>query len=123
MTHALLRRRSVEISTSFPALHIAATYGLGEAVVSGEEFSDEFLLDPTDLKVIKRVKGSKRNEYRVRADRSGIEKVPVSKERQERCGLGNCRGRRRWLTLRRVGAAAAGVWVCGAGGAQVLHGN
>ena len=76
---------SVEISTSFPALHIAATYGLGEAVVSGEEFSDEFLLDPTDLKVIKRVKGSKRNEYRVRADRSGIEKVPVSKERQERC--------------------------------------
>lgn len=53
---------SMEISTSFPALHIAATYGLGEAVVSGEEFSDEFLLDPEDMRIIKRVKGTKANQ-------------------------------------------------------------
>jgi phosphoenolpyruvate synthase/pyruvate phosphate dikinase len=38
------------------------SYGLGEAVVSGEETSDEWLLDPTTLETIKRAKGSKTNE-------------------------------------------------------------
>ena len=37
---------SVEVSTGFKAVHIAASYGLGEAVVSGRVTSDEWLLNP-----------------------------------------------------------------------------
>lgn len=75
---------SVELSTSFPAIHIAATYGLGEAVVSGEETSDEWLLHPQSLEVIKRAKGSKSNEYRLAESGSGIVKVPVDATRRTR---------------------------------------
>ena len=51
---------SVEVSTGFPAVHLAASYGLGEAVVSGEVTSDEWLLKPSNLTVLKRVLGSKK---------------------------------------------------------------
>jgi pyruvate,water dikinase len=51
---------SVEVSTSFPSVHIAASYGLGEAVVSGRVTSDEWILDPKNLTVIKQVCGSKK---------------------------------------------------------------
>lgn len=69
---------SIEIGTSFPGLHVAATYGLGESLVSGEVTSDEWLLDPDDLRLIKRVRGSKRFKYRILEASSGIEKVEIS---------------------------------------------
>ena len=49
---------SVEVSTGYPGIHLAASYGLGEAVVSGFVTSDEWLFDKNDLTIIKRVLGS-----------------------------------------------------------------
>ena len=51
---------SVEVSTGFPSVHVAASYGLGEAVVSGKVTSDEWLLHPKSLDIIKNVCGSKK---------------------------------------------------------------
>ena len=51
---------SVEVSTGYPAIHIAASYGLGEAVVSGQVTSDEWLIHPETNVTIKRVRGSKK---------------------------------------------------------------
>ena len=71
---------SVEISSSYPAMHVCASYGLGEAVVSGiaansvslitqyclgTTTGDEWLLDKADpsLRIIKQVCGSKAIEF------------------------------------------------------------
>lgn len=51
---------SVEVSTGYPAIHIAASYGLGEAVVSGMVTSDEWLIHPQTYETVKRVRGSKK---------------------------------------------------------------
>lgn len=103
---------SQELSTGFPAVHISATYGIGEAVVSGEVTADEWLVEKVRARgVIKRVLGSKRTEFRQKRFRSsgsldarsdaggleektqeeqpsislsGIEQVDVSEERRTR---------------------------------------
>ena len=68
---------SVEIATGFDGLHIAATYGLGEGVVSGEVTSDEWLFQSNSPHtLIKQTLGSKSVKY-IRKDGSGIEKVNV----------------------------------------------
>jgi phosphoenolpyruvate synthase/pyruvate phosphate dikinase len=62
MVHQIVAGTSfiIEISTGFPAVHIAASYGLGESVVSGEVTSDEWLVDRQKLVIIKKVCGSKK---------------------------------------------------------------
>ena len=84
---------SQELSTGFPAVHISASYGIGEAVVSGEVTADEWLVEKGgQSRVIKRVLGSKMSEFRAKRSRnaqskpqkSGIELVPVSAERRAR---------------------------------------
>jgi len=72
---------SIEIGSSFPGLHIAAAYGLGEGVVSGEVTSDEWLFEKETLTLIKRVRGSKNTEF-VSVPPMGIEQRAVSMERQ-----------------------------------------
>ena len=68
---------SLEMSTGFPAIHIAASYGLGEAVVSGQVTSDEWLIHPANLKTIKRVRGSKKEMCVTEEGKSGTIWVPV----------------------------------------------
>lgn len=71
---------SIEIGTSYPGLHIAASLGLGESLVSGEVTSDEWLLDAERLHVIKQIRGSKRFRYERAADGSGIEMIATHAE-------------------------------------------
>ena len=81
---------SQELSTGFPAVHISAAYGIGEAVVSGEVTADEWLVEKGGKsRIIKRVLGSKMAEFRAKRSRpdekaSGIELIPVSAERRAR---------------------------------------
>ena len=75
---------SVELNTGFPAAQVAASYGLGEAVVSGEVTSDEWLFDRSKLACIKRVLGSKKCEYVPRRGASGCDKVAVEERRRAR---------------------------------------
>jgi len=75
---------SLELSTGFSATHVAASYGLGEAVVSGEVTADEWLLDVKDNTVIKRVLGSKLVEYVAKKNKSGVDIVDVDAERRAR---------------------------------------
>lgn len=78
---------SVEVSTGFPAIHIAASYGLGEAVVSGMVTSDEWLIHPDSMNTVKRVRGSKKEMCVTKAAGvSGTEwvDVPMS-DRQRFC--------------------------------------
>ena len=75
---------SVELNTGFPAAQVAASYGLGEAVVSGEVTSDEWLFDRTTMACIKRVLGSKKCEYVPRSGASGCDKVAVEERRRAR---------------------------------------
>ena len=99
---------SLELSTGFPAIHVTASYGIGEAVVSGEVTADEWLVEKNDLggssvgqnRIVKRVLGSKLSEFRPRKQTvqvetpgmedalktenvSGIEQLEVSKARRE----------------------------------------
>ena len=80
---------SVELSTGFPAAHIAASYGLGEAVVSGEVTSDEWLVDRQNLTIIKNVIGSKKSEFLMLDDKSGTEIKEVSLERRQKLCMSN----------------------------------
>ena len=73
---------SVEISTGFPAVNIAASYGLGEAVVSGEVTSDEWLVNNNDLSFIKTVIGSKKFEYVMNENGSGTFTRDVSLDKR-----------------------------------------
>uniref|UniRef100_A0A7S3LRR7 pyruvate, water dikinase n=1 Tax=Aplanochytrium stocchinoi TaxID=215587 RepID=A0A7S3LRR7_9STRA len=73
---------STEISTSFPGIHVAALYGLGEGLVSGEITSDEWLLNRDSFDVIRQVCGSKREYYQSRKSRSGIELKKTSLKMQ-----------------------------------------
>jgi pyruvate,water dikinase len=75
---------SVEIGTGYAGIHIAASLGLGEAVVSGDVTSDEWLLHAARLEVVKQTRGSKRFQYVSQRDgervTSGVERVAVSAE-------------------------------------------
>jgi phosphoenolpyruvate synthase/pyruvate phosphate dikinase len=51
---------SIEISTGFPAVHIAASYGLGDSVVSDEVTSEEWLVVRQKVQIIKKVFASKK---------------------------------------------------------------
>ncbi len=60
---------------------IDASWGLGEAVVSGEVTPDNFLVDKVLREVIKREISTKHIEYRL-TDQGMVEKLPVEPERQ-----------------------------------------
>ncbi len=73
--------------TSDPAgdrenIHINASYGLGEAVVSGIVSPDEYICNRKG-DILKEIKGSKEEEIIYNKDNKGTIKVKVSKERQE----------------------------------------
>ena len=74
---------SVEVSTGYPAIHIAASYGLGEAVVSGQVTSDEWLIDPASLITIKRVRGAKKEMCVTTEGESGTVWVDVPASKRE----------------------------------------
>ena len=74
---------STELATSYPAIHVAALYGLGEGLVSGEITSDEWLLEKGTHNMIKRVCGSKRTMYRPLPGGGGVELVDVPEEKQK----------------------------------------
>lgn len=60
---------------------IDASWGLGEAVVSGEVTPDNFLVDKVIKEIVGRIISSKAIEYRLTSD-SCIEKLEVEEERQ-----------------------------------------
>jgi pyruvate,water dikinase len=64
---------------------IDASWGLGEAVVSGEVTPDNFLVDKVLRTVVRRMISSKHVEYRLVGDR--VEKVAVDDERREQACL------------------------------------
>ncbi|MCR5775164.1 MAG: phosphoenolpyruvate synthase, partial [Lachnospiraceae bacterium] len=77
--------------TSDPAgdrenVHINASYGLGEAVVSGIVNPDEYICDRNGT-VLKEVIGSKEEEIIYSADNRGTVKVPVDESRRKRAAL------------------------------------
>ncbi len=79
--------------TSDPAgdrenIHINASYGLGEAVVSGIVSPDEYICNRKG-DVVKAIKGTKEEEIIYNKDNKGTIKVKVSKERQEANVLNN----------------------------------
>jgi pyruvate,water dikinase len=59
---------------------IDASWGLGEAVVSGEVTPDNFLVDKVLREIVKRIISPKTIEYRVNGEQ--VEKVDVDAERQ-----------------------------------------
>jgi pyruvate, water dikinase len=61
---------------------IDASWGFGEAVVSGEVTPDNFLVDKVLLEVTRRTVSTKAHEY-VLGPNGGIELVPVDKERRD----------------------------------------
>lgn len=68
---------SIEIGTTFPGIHIACSFGLGESVVSGDVTADEWLVNASSLMIIRQTRGSKRFEYVAGVDQStsGVEQV------------------------------------------------
>jgi len=60
---------------------IDASWGLGEAVVSGEVTPDNFLVDKVLREVVKREISTKLVEYRL-TDHGVVEKLPIEAERQ-----------------------------------------
>jgi len=65
-------------------ISIDASYGLGEAVVSGLVTPDTYLIDKVTFEVVKRVKGSKEVECVYREGGSDIIEQEVDKERREK---------------------------------------
>ena len=61
---------------------IDASWGLGEAVVSGEVTPDNFLIDKVLREVVRREISDKHVEYRL-TDRGMVEKVEVDADRRE----------------------------------------
>ncbi|KAJ3434372.1 s-cell enriched with leucine-rich repeat-containing protein slra-related [Anaeramoeba flamelloides] len=70
---------TIEIGTTYPGIHVAATNGLGEGLVSGEVTSDEWLFNNENLILIKMTCGSKKIKYQILESGSGIEKVPINR--------------------------------------------
>ena len=75
---------SVEVSTGYPAIHIAATYGLGEAVVSGMVTSDEWLIEPSTHAILKRVRGAKKQKCISIPGKSGFVWIDVDQVDRDR---------------------------------------
>ncbi|MCR5120300.1 MAG: phosphoenolpyruvate synthase [Lachnospiraceae bacterium] len=78
--------------TSDPAgdpenIHINASYGLGEAVVSGIVSPDEYICD-REGKLIMEFIGSKETEILYKAGKEGTIRIPVSEERRKQRVLG-----------------------------------
>ena len=61
---------------------IDASWGLGEAVVSGEVTPDNFLVDKVLREVVKREISTKLVEYRL-TDHGVVEKLPIDDDRRE----------------------------------------
>ncbi|MCR5508765.1 MAG: phosphoenolpyruvate synthase [Lachnospiraceae bacterium] len=68
-------------------VHINASYGLGEAVVSGIVSPDEYVCN-RDGKVIKEIIGSKEEEIIYSRDDRGTVRVPVDENRRKQAALG-----------------------------------
>ena len=81
--------------TGFPGFHVAASLGLGEALVSGDVTSDEWLFSRENFHIIRAVRGSKRFQYlstgggeaegggAAAAATTGVERVAVSDEQSK----------------------------------------
>jgi pyruvate, water dikinase len=80
-------------------ISIDASYGLGEAVVSGIVTPDTYLIDKITMEPIKTIMGSKEIQCVYRKDGSDIVQVPVLEE--SRCV--QCLNRQEMLELARVG--------------------
>ncbi len=65
---------------------VDASWGLGEAVVSGEVTPDNFLIDKVLREVVKREISDKHVEYRL-TDRGIVEKVPIEDERRNQSSV------------------------------------
>jgi pyruvate,water dikinase len=65
-------------------ISLDASYGLGEAVVSGLVTPDNFLVDKVTLSVIKQTRGSKEVQCVYREGGSDIQTVPVPEEERNR---------------------------------------
>ncbi len=68
---------------------IDASWGFGEAVVSGEVTPDNFLVDRVLGEITSRTISPKAAEYRVRVDGRGVELVPVPESRRTAPSLGD----------------------------------
>jgi pyruvate, water dikinase len=68
-------------------ISIDASYGLGEAVVSGLVTPDTFVVDKVTLDIIKTTVGSKETQCVYRQDGSDIVQVPVAEELRGRASL------------------------------------
>jgi len=68
---------------------IDASWGFGEAVVSGEVTPDNFLVDRVLGEITSRTISPKTAEYRVRLDGRGVELVPVPESRRTAPSLGD----------------------------------
>ena len=66
---------------------IESTWGLGEAVVSGEVDPDRFLVDKVILEVLERTIAAKQVEYRLDPVRGEVVSAPVDDERREEASL------------------------------------
>ena len=65
---------------------IDASWGLGEAVVSGEVTPDNFLVDKVLREVVQREISTKLVEYRL-TDHGVVEKLPIDDERRDRSSV------------------------------------
>ncbi len=65
---------------------IDASWGLGEAVVSGEVTPDNFLVDKVLREVVKREISTKLVEYRL-TDHGVVEKLPIDDDRRDRSSV------------------------------------
>ncbi|WP_420450206.1 PEP/pyruvate-binding domain-containing protein [Ilumatobacter sp.] len=65
---------------------IDASWGLGEAVVSGEVTPDNFLVDKVLREVVKREISAKLVEYRL-TDHGVVEKLPIDDDRRDRSSV------------------------------------
>ncbi len=80
-------------------ISIDASYGLGEAVVSGIVTPDTFLIDKITMEPIKTTVGSKETQCVYREGASDIVQVPVHEEKRRAA----CLSRQEMLELARIG--------------------
>ncbi|NOZ84359.1 MAG: hypothetical protein GXP60_06100 [Epsilonproteobacteria bacterium] len=77
------------INGDFSKISVDASYGLGEAIVSGLVTPDTYLIDKVTLELIKTKIGSKEIKCVYEADGSDIKKVDVDNELRKKSALTN----------------------------------
>ncbi|MBN2478933.1 MAG: hypothetical protein JXA94_01765 [Parachlamydiales bacterium] len=71
------------LGNNYPGIQIAANYGLGESVVSGEVSVDSFVVHPENNYIIEAIRGSKEFCY-VKNSTNGVEKIALDEERRKK---------------------------------------